>query len=190
MDEVAAADSRRALAAFAVYRSTNVGAWIEVTGWSMSPLIRPGDELYVEFGDRRPRRGEIAVFREGELMIAHRVVGGERFGSKELLITRGDGMGAFDPPFPADEVLGVVRACRRPERTSNVPIAARGLPATGAGLVSAGAGHLLVEVDRLPTALRRPAGAVARRLVPAAVNRLLRAAAWSERFLVPSRIDC
>ena len=99
MDEAAATDSRRALAAFAAYRSTKAGAWIGVTGWSMSPLIRPGDELYVEFGDRRPRRGEIAVFREGELMIAHRVVGGERSGSKELLITRGDGMATFDPPF-------------------------------------------------------------------------------------------
>ena len=189
MDEVAAADSRRALAAFAAYRSTNRGAWIEVMGWSMSPLIRPGDELYVEFGDRRPRRGEIAVFRDGELMIAHRVVGGERSGSKELLITRGDGMATFDPPFPAGEVLGVVRACRRPERTSNVPIAARGLPATAAGLVSAGAGHLIVKVDRFPAGLRRPAGAVARRLAPAAVNRVLRAAAWSERFLIPNRID-
>ncbi len=62
MDEVAAAESRRALAAFAVYRSTNAGAWIEVKGWSMSPLISPGDELYVEFGARRPQRGEIAVF--------------------------------------------------------------------------------------------------------------------------------
>ena len=109
------------------------GAWIEVTGWSMSPLIRPGDELYVEFGDRRPRRGEIAVFREGELMIAHRVVGGGRSGSRKLLITRGDGMATFDPPFPAEEVLGVVRAVSPTGADAERPDSRAGSPGNGCG---------------------------------------------------------
>jgi hypothetical protein len=181
-DKTAAADPDRVLAAFALYRASGEHAWIEVAGSSMSPLVRPGDEVYVEFGGRPPRFGEIVVFREEGLMVIHRLVG-RRWakGPGTRLVTRGDGRLTFDRPFQPDLVFGVARACRRPKNGALVPVAAAGARAACVGFASAAAGTVLVGVERLPDALRGRVEHVVQRFAAAGMTRFARAVAWTER---------
>lgn len=183
----AAGDSQRALATFALHRSSGKGAWVEATGTSMQPGIRPGDRLYVDFGARRARLGEIVVFPDGGQVVAHRLVRRKRSSQGETLLTRGDATLHFDRPFPADRAFGVVRACRRGEDGAFTPIVNHGPQAVVVAGVSAAAGYLLVTVERLPGALRRPLGVAVRRLAPAVIARSVRACAWSTRAFGSSR---
>ena len=177
----AAADSRRALATFALHRSAGSGAWVEATGSSMTPLIQPGDRLYVEFGTGRPRLGQILLFPSGGRGVAHRLVRRRRSRGGELLVTRGDGNLHLDLPFPADQTFGVVRACRRAADGRVMPVVDGGVRAAAIASISYAMGNLLPAVERLPWILGRPLGRGVRRVAPALLARSVRAAAWSAR---------
>jgi hypothetical protein len=177
----AAADSHRALATFALHRSTGSGAWVEATGWSMTPLIQPGDTLYVEFGTNRPRLGEIVLFPSGGRTVAHRLVWRKRSRGGALLVTRGDGSLYLDPPFPTDQTFGIVRACRRAQDGAVTPVVDSGPRAAAVAAVSLTLGSLLAAVERLPPPVRRPLGRAARWVAPPLLARAARAAAWSDR---------
>ncbi|MCL4822541.1 MAG: S24/S26 family peptidase [Vicinamibacteria bacterium] len=77
---------------------------LEVTGTSMSPLIRSRDVLTVE--PVRPRLGDVAARTDaGGRLVVHRVVG--RQGSRWL--TRGDASAGLDLPADGEQLLGTVR---------------------------------------------------------------------------------
>jgi hypothetical protein len=103
------------IAMLETWRRDGAEAWIEATGGSMLPLIRPGDRLLVGFGEQDARRGDVIVFRHGGLVVAHRVIGsrqGDGAGARRL-IAKGD-----NEPFATEDVapfelLGVVRAVDR-----------------------------------------------------------------------------
>ena len=89
-------------------------AKLPVTGTSMLSSIWPGDILEV----RRQNAteicpGEVVLFERDGRLLAHRVV--EKVGGPErtLLITRGDGLRAPEPPVLPEEVLGRVTAIVR-----------------------------------------------------------------------------
>jgi hypothetical protein len=95
-------------------------AKLAVTGTSMLSSIWPGDILEV----RRQNAaeifpGEVVLFERDGRLFAHRVV--EKVGGHErtLLITRGDGLRAPEPPVSPEELLGrvtaIVRGARRIE---------------------------------------------------------------------------
>lgn len=176
----AVADSAHALATFALHRSIEAHAWVEVSGSSMNPLIHAGDELYVEFGGERPRLGEIVVFWENSRMVVHRLVHRRRTVDGEMLVTRGDASLSFDRAFPADQVFGVVRACRRTDMRALAPVAVSGPRAEAVARLSAAAGWVIAWSDRLPAPLRTPASRYARRLAPALVARSARLIARTE----------
>jgi Peptidase S24-like len=95
------------------WRRDRAQDWIEATGGSMLPLIRPGDRLLVRFGETAVRRGEVIVFRHGGLIVAHRVVGSRHRDGERRLIAKGDNEPrATEDVRPAD-LLGVVRAVDR-----------------------------------------------------------------------------
>lgn len=82
---------------------------LRVTGSSMIPSLWPRDVLLIhreDFG--RISTGDIVLFARQGRLFAHRVVStaGEQ-GSKQL-VTRGDALGAPDPPVTPDEFLGRV----------------------------------------------------------------------------------
>jgi len=88
-------------------------ASLRVTGLSMLPSIRPGDELVVRrhvIGDLTP--GEVVLFRRDGKLTAHRIM---RI-SGEYLITRGDSAPANDPPVRMSELVGRVEGILRDGR--------------------------------------------------------------------------
>jgi Peptidase S24-like len=180
-EKTAVANSTLALASFAVYKTRGASEWVAVSGVSMLPLIRSGDEVLVRFGPERPKRGEIVLFWENGRMVVHRLVRTRSRREGDVLVTRGDGTLSFDRPFPAGESFGIVRACRRTETDALVPIAAGGRRGAFVAAVSAGTGSALDAAQRLPRTLRRPAGKIGRRLAAHLVAGSARVAAWSER---------
>lgn len=162
----------RQLAVFAVHHGAGTAAWVVASGSSMQPLIRAGDELYVEFGPRRYHLGEIVVFPEGGRFVAHRVVGWTRRGGQRLLLTRGDATVDLDRPFPPEQALGVVRACRRQPDGLQTPVLDRSPGATMVAVVSRAGGRLVGASESLPPALRRQLAGPCRRIAGASVARL------------------
>lgn len=77
---------------------------IPVEGTSMLPVLRPGMLLHVDFAPGEPRRGDLLLFRQGDNLVVHRVVGRTR----DVLKTRGDGRPTLDPPVARADVLGRV----------------------------------------------------------------------------------
>lgn len=95
------------------YRDQGATAWLTTHGTSMRPLIDPGCRVLIEFG-ARPVVGEIALFATRGGLVAHRVVGRRRSGTPRQLIVKGDSEAYPDRPLDPAEVLGVIRAVRRP----------------------------------------------------------------------------
>jgi hypothetical protein len=84
---------------------------VRVLGESMQPTLRPGQLLAVEFAPQRLARGDMLIFRQGDLMLVHRLLGPARpLAGRPRLRTRGDGTLALDPPVDLDRVIGRVVA--------------------------------------------------------------------------------
>jgi hypothetical protein len=101
------------IAMLETWRQDGTEAWIEATGGSMLPLIRPGDRLLVGFGEQDARRGDVIVFRHGGLVVAHRVIGSRRGDGVFRLIAKGDNEPFATEDVAPAELLGVVRAVGR-----------------------------------------------------------------------------
>jgi len=89
---------------------------LRVTGTSMLPALRPGDEL--QFHSRRTEStslGDIVLFRRANAFVIHRVVAL----SNTELVTQGDALAVPDPPVNKADVLGtLVSVTRRDRRMS------------------------------------------------------------------------
>ena len=67
------------------------GVQLHTRGGSMTPLIRGGCLLQVEQVDLKALRfGDIIVYRTGETLVAHRLIGRKGHGRNLRLLTRGD----------------------------------------------------------------------------------------------------
>jgi hypothetical protein len=93
---------------------------LKVNGFSMLPVVWPGDEITVRRSEYEElRRGQIVLYRHNDGLTAHRI---ERI-EHDHLITRGDSLLSSDPPVRPGEVVGrVVSILRnghgiRPERS-------------------------------------------------------------------------
>ena len=87
------------------------GAWVRAASSSMSPLIRPGDQLRLGALERgRVRAGTIVAFRRAGALIVHRVLDDTPAG----LVTKGDALVDADEPISTRELLARVTAIRSP----------------------------------------------------------------------------
>ncbi|MEW6220203.1 MAG: C25 family cysteine peptidase [Thermodesulfobacteriota bacterium] len=97
-----------AQAAIALWQVAGEEAVLEVQGTSMLPLIRPGDRVQLRFVPAAAlRSGDIMVFRQGSVVVAHRYLGAAQRGGTRRLCQKGDnqrGWGWLD----ADAVIGRV----------------------------------------------------------------------------------
>jgi Peptidase S24-like len=101
------------IAMLETWRRDGVEHWIEATGASMLPLIRPGDRLLVAFGERDARPGDVVLFRHDGLVVAHRVVGSRERDGLRRLIAKGDNEPYATEDIVPSNLLGVVRAVDR-----------------------------------------------------------------------------
>jgi hypothetical protein len=86
-------------------------AWVQEASDSMSPLIRPGDQLCL--GPLEPtgaRTGMIIAFLRGGALIVHRLLGATRAG----FVTKGDALAEADAPLSTREIVARVVAIRSP----------------------------------------------------------------------------
>jgi signal peptidase I len=86
-------------------------------GWSMHPTIRDGEIITAEpVAPGRLKWGEIILYRAGEALLAHRVVGLRRGKGYHQFLLRGDAPGAQDEGVTAGQILGRVVYTRRGTR--------------------------------------------------------------------------
>lgn len=83
---------------------------LHVVGWSMMPLLRPGDAVWVEpAGPASLRRGDLVVTWRGGELVTHRLVAVDHRGWH----TKGDSQRHADSPVVAEAVLGRITAIER-----------------------------------------------------------------------------
>jgi signal peptidase I len=77
----------------------------KIRGWSMHPLIRPGDTVDIASADAGElARGDIVLFRvDSGNFIMHRVIHTDKNG---LIATNGDSMHGSDEPITGEQVFG------------------------------------------------------------------------------------
>lgn len=100
-------------AALAFWREQRRIQWWQVTGRSMQPLLREGDELQVQHCSQALRPGDIAVFRLRGQWVAHRVVRIVGVFPHRWVTARGDNAAGDDPAIQEDAVAGRALALRR-----------------------------------------------------------------------------
>lgn len=100
-------------AALEAWNQTGGQHVMPITGRSMLPLFREGDQVLVEHGGAGVRRGDIVVFRHGERLITHRVLRRRRQAGEVFYVTKGDNVLHLDPPVRAGEIVGRVLAIKR-----------------------------------------------------------------------------
>ena len=82
---------------------------MEVSGYSMYPLLKPGQRVLVRPMGRgeRPRPGELVVLQSlRRELVVHRVL--RVYAKRGVLVTQGDNTSAPDRPWPLRAVAGVV----------------------------------------------------------------------------------
>ncbi len=95
--------------------------WIPITGRSMLPLLREGDQVLVAHGNAGVRRGDIVVFRREEKLIAHRVVRISGSSAAPMFVTKGDHVSQCDAPLHVHEMIGRVLTIKRGHRHLSLP---------------------------------------------------------------------
>lgn len=102
--------------ALALWQQRQQPAWLPMRGYSMLPILRPGDQLRVTMPQATYRRGQIVVIRQGERLVVHRVVARRRVAGVWCWITQGDNSHEADAAVMAEQIEGRVSALRRGDR--------------------------------------------------------------------------
>jgi len=99
-----------------LWRKAKGQHYVSVTGRSMYPIIREGDQVLVSLGCAGIRRGDVIVFRLEGVLIAHRVLSIGRTDAGYRLVTKGDNVPYFDDPLSDNQIVGRVLAVKRGDR--------------------------------------------------------------------------
>lgn len=102
--------------AIQLWKTQDKRHWIAVTGNSMLPLMRAGDQVLVVHNCSHIQPGDVIVFWQSNQLIVHRVIRVEPTPATLRFLTKGDNGLAFDPMVSADQVIGKVLAVRRADR--------------------------------------------------------------------------
>ena len=86
--------------------------WISVRGASMSPLLRPGDQVLVDFA-RSWACGDVVVVCARRGLVVHRIVAVVGDGVDTCVTTKGDAVSCSDRPVSGAAIVGVVIRVRR-----------------------------------------------------------------------------
>ena len=93
-----------------------------VLGHSMTPTLRPGDEVLVERTDPASLApGDVILVRHGGHLILHRLLDIQGRGTRQLLLTGGDHLRRADPPVPVGALVGRAVSAHRGDRPLALP---------------------------------------------------------------------
>ncbi len=88
--------------------------WFPIRGRSMRPLLREGDEIQVRFCfPENIRKGDLAVFWEGRVLKAHRILDIFKTSQDILFLEKGDSNPTASY-IPSSRIKGLVQAVRKP----------------------------------------------------------------------------
>jgi len=100
-------------AAVDMLRSHTQGGTLRIRGDSMRPMLLPGQSISVEFDPTDLTPGDVLVFRQGDDLLVHRLLGPARSRDQgPRWRTRGDGTPALDPAVDSHRVVGRVVAVK------------------------------------------------------------------------------
>lgn len=112
-------DRKIAIETFFELLSQGNSAELTATGYSMFPALRPGDKALVKplKKNKPPVQGSIIVARRDDTLVLHRLVkiSKDATGST-VYITRGDSRTEDDPPWQADQLIGLADSYMRNNR--------------------------------------------------------------------------
>lgn len=77
-------------------------------GGSMTPTIIAGDKVTVKTGKNKYHVNDIVLFRQGEVLIMHRIVCIFSCAYNEYCITKGDSINIDDDPILLSSLIGKV----------------------------------------------------------------------------------
>lgn len=100
-------------AARQVMSETGDRAWIEMTGHTMFPVLRPGDRLLIALDNAGLQPGDIAVYRRRGVLVAHRLLCAGRRLDGPCWLIQGDNANKADAPVGDDEIVGRAVAVER-----------------------------------------------------------------------------
>lgn len=86
--------------------------WVRVRGASMTPTLRPGDQVLVDF-TQRGVCGDVVVVGARRALVVHRIVAVSGVGDDGEVLTQGDAVGHADQPVRGGAIVGVVVRVRR-----------------------------------------------------------------------------
>ena len=87
---------------------------LRVSGWSMLPLIGPGDVIVIEhLKETDIEVGDIVVFRLESRFVAHRVLEKNGRALSDWILTQGDALATPDAPIKRHQILGKVSSVLR-----------------------------------------------------------------------------
>lgn len=93
-----------------IYKSIGEYNYLKVEGVSMSPAIKCGDRVVIEYRPNMLKVGDIIIFRdkENKKLIAHRIISLTKNESENKIIARGDNNIYPDPPLSKKDIIGKV----------------------------------------------------------------------------------
>ena len=79
-----------------------------ISGNSMSPLIRQGDYVVVDYGNKDIRIGDVVIFKTPDKILAHRLIHKTNNDEGEVFFLKGDHCKTLDQPITTEKILGKV----------------------------------------------------------------------------------
>lgn len=129
---------------------------LRACGSSMFPVIRSGDVLSIQHCTAEAvQQGDVVLVRNGDGIVAHRLIEKQLHDGESFLLTRGDSLWDSDAVQPASMLLGRVAAITRNGRAIHRPLAAT-LPERLYGLAVSESTRLSRGVRALVVSLAAP----------------------------------
>lgn len=98
---------------FDIWKDVGKESTLQVSGWSMHPLIKDGDSVVVKHTRQDIKPGETVAFMQGQRIIVHRVLRRYRLRGETFYVNRGDRNQFIDSRVRENAILGKVVAIER-----------------------------------------------------------------------------